>query len=160
MRQVLVASMYVVRSAQVLLVRHRVLDRWLAPGGHLLEGEAPHECAVREVAEETGVSADVVSQAPCGTRYERAGVLMLPKPIAVQLEDISADLRHVDFVYAGTATDTRITRQETEVADAVWADHDRMIALDVPANVTDIACLALQVVSAAQDLGRPSTAST
>lgn len=40
---------------QVLLIHHRVLNRWLQPGGHY-EGSTPlHVSAAREVEEETGV---------------------------------------------------------------------------------------------------------
>lgn len=42
-------------EGKLLLVRHRKLNLWLAPGGHLDPGELPHLGAEREVFEETGV---------------------------------------------------------------------------------------------------------
>ena len=30
-------------------------DKWIGVGGHMEEGEAPEECLVREVLEETGL---------------------------------------------------------------------------------------------------------
>ncbi len=40
-----------------LLIHHRRLDRWLAPGGHVEpEDESPRAAAAREVLEETAVS--------------------------------------------------------------------------------------------------------
>ena len=36
-------------------------DKWLGVGGHFEEGESPEECAIREVAEETGYILDDVS---------------------------------------------------------------------------------------------------
>jgi ADP-ribose pyrophosphatase YjhB (NUDIX family) len=41
-------------GSQLLLVRHQRLG-WVNPGGHLDLGELPHEGAVRELAEETGL---------------------------------------------------------------------------------------------------------
>lgn len=41
----------------VLLVHHRLTGRWQFPGGHVEPGEYPHETALREVQEETGVEA-------------------------------------------------------------------------------------------------------
>jgi 8-oxo-dGTP pyrophosphatase MutT (NUDIX family) len=40
----------------VVIVLHRRLNRWLQPGGHVDPGEMPHEAALREVAEETGLT--------------------------------------------------------------------------------------------------------
>lgn len=52
------ASGIVVSDRGVLLHRHRLLGLWLQPGGHLDPGELPAEAARREVAEETGLTAD------------------------------------------------------------------------------------------------------
>jgi 8-oxo-dGTP pyrophosphatase MutT (NUDIX family) len=41
--------------SKVLLVKHKKLGIWLNPGGHIDEGELPHEAAQREFFEETGV---------------------------------------------------------------------------------------------------------
>ncbi len=47
----------VVRDQQVLLISTRSGRRWQIPKGHLEPGETPQEAAVREIQEETGVSA-------------------------------------------------------------------------------------------------------
>lgn len=51
---------YTVRDGQVLMMRRRKwpnLGQWTAPGGKVELDESPAECAVRELAEETGLRA-------------------------------------------------------------------------------------------------------
>ena len=54
-------SAVVLRDAQgrVLMVRKRGTSMWMNPGGKPEPGESAAECAVREVAEELGLSLDV-----------------------------------------------------------------------------------------------------
>ncbi len=51
----------VIHQKKVLLVKHKKLGIWLAPGGHLEENELPHQAAIREVSEETGIMAAITS---------------------------------------------------------------------------------------------------
>ncbi len=44
-----------IHEGKVLLVKHKKLRIWLNPGGHIDEGELPHEAAEREFFEETGI---------------------------------------------------------------------------------------------------------
>jgi 8-oxo-dGTP pyrophosphatase MutT (NUDIX family) len=53
----------VVRGDEVLLIAPRA-GRWQLPKGHVERGEAPPEAAVREVREETGVLARVLTPLP------------------------------------------------------------------------------------------------
>lgn len=45
---------------KVLLIKHKKLGIWLNPGGHIDEGELPHQAAEREFFEETGVKVRAV----------------------------------------------------------------------------------------------------
>ena len=54
----LTASAFVIDAdrANLLLVHHAKLDRWLQPGGHFEPGETdPEKAALREATEETGI---------------------------------------------------------------------------------------------------------
>lgn len=69
----------VIKDEQILLIKHRKLGIWLAPGGHLEAGELPHQAALREVAEETGIQAEIDSaiQVPPGSDSEYQPVPLL-----------------------------------------------------------------------------------
>jgi len=51
----MVAGGVLIHQDKILLVHHKKLGIWLAPGGHLEAGELPHEAAEREVFEETNI---------------------------------------------------------------------------------------------------------
>ena len=50
------ASVCVLRDGKLLTVRKRATSRFMLPGGKLERDETPLECAVREAAEEIGLS--------------------------------------------------------------------------------------------------------
>jgi len=56
-------SMCVVKDSKVLLAKRgnpNGYGLWSFPGGHVEHGEALHDAALRELAEETGVNAEIV----------------------------------------------------------------------------------------------------
>lgn len=59
----LTTSACLIRENKVLLVKHKKLDKWLAPGGHIDNNELPHLAAEREFLEETGLKVKVFSAA-------------------------------------------------------------------------------------------------
>ena len=58
----------VVRDGRILLVHRPKYDDWSLPKGKCTRGETDEECALREVAEETGLSCEIVGEAG-ETRY-------------------------------------------------------------------------------------------
>lgn len=49
-----------IHDGKALLVKHKKLGIWLNPGGHIDDGELPHEAAEREFFEETGVKVKAI----------------------------------------------------------------------------------------------------
>lgn len=63
---------------KVLMVKHKKLGIWLAPGGHVEENELPHLAAEREFEEESGVKVQVISAVPLEIQAQNAEFLPLP----------------------------------------------------------------------------------
>ncbi|AKM81133.1 MAG: hypothetical protein UT13_C0001G0172 [Candidatus Pacebacteria bacterium GW2011_GWF2_38_9] len=55
------ASVFLIHNDKVLLIKHKKLNMWLGPGGHIDENELPHLAAEREFFEETGLRVKVYS---------------------------------------------------------------------------------------------------
>jgi 8-oxo-dGTP diphosphatase len=58
----------VVRDGRILLVHRPKYDDWSLPKGKCKDGETDEDCALREVAEETGLGCEIVGTAG-ETRY-------------------------------------------------------------------------------------------
>ncbi len=122
------ATGYIVNPARTrtLLVHHRKLGIWLPPGGHLNPDELPHEAALREVLEETGVHARLVPTDEPVLTTTGPGVTELPRPWLLLEQRIPATARepghrHIDLCYLLEADDLAPPRaQDAEVTAARW----------------------------------------
>lgn len=83
-----VAGGFLIHHHKVLLVKHKKLRIWLAPGGHLEADELPHEAAEREVFEETGIKVEAVSTSQL---IESDQNQYLPTPALMSLHWISRE---------------------------------------------------------------------
>lgn len=64
MQRHLVTSIFVFNpeNQKFLMIKHKKVGKWLQPGGHLEKGEKPHEAALREAFEETGINVKIISK--------------------------------------------------------------------------------------------------
>lgn len=86
----LTAAGILIHEGKVLLVKHKKLGVWLAPGGHIEANELPHQAAEREFWEETGVR--VVARPDQHARALAADQSeYVPSPILSNLHWISQD---------------------------------------------------------------------
>lgn len=120
------ASVHVVDDGETLLHDHKRLSLWLPPGGHVDRDELPHEAALREAREETGLDLELVADP------ENIGsptVRQLPRPRHFQLADINVhdgDVghQHVDMVYYARPAHRDLDPAEGEVPVERWEWFD------------------------------------
>ena len=109
-------AVFVVREGKVLLHRHRKLEMWLPPGGHIEKDELPDEAAVREVWEETGVAVELVGE----RREDVSDPVQLYRPAGVQLENIGPGHQHIDLIYFARPTGPTEIRADFDEDKVGW----------------------------------------
>lgn len=85
-KRCLTAAGWLLKNSRVLLVKHKMLGVWLAPGGHVEPDELPHQAATREFFEETGVKVHAISARPV---VEMTDTQNLPLPFVYNLHWIN-----------------------------------------------------------------------
>lgn len=114
----LTATVYIVKDNQVLLHIHKKYNTWFPVGGHLETNELPHEAAIREAKEESGLSIDLIDM-NC-ENYSVGRVKRVPLPYALYYEGIGHEEEFLDFIYIGTVTDGELKSKEGESSTLKW----------------------------------------
>jgi 8-oxo-dGTP pyrophosphatase MutT (NUDIX family) len=102
MRRHFTVSGFVVEGDSTLLHWHTKLQIWLPPGGHIEPDEDPVQAVVREVLEETGITAEVV---PHTSEHAFSNLPQLASPLSIIVADVGASAgepahQHIDMCYA------------------------------------------------------------
>ena len=113
------------RGGHVLTIRHRALERWLLPGGHLDANDISLEdAALRELMEECGVTPrGLIALGPApGVPFD-IDVHCIP---ACEARD-EAEHFHYDFRFAfGLDMESAVRLQLDEVEDFAWVTFDEL----------------------------------
>lgn len=150
---------FLVDGDRTLLHWHKKLRIWLPPGGHIDPDEDPVQAVVREVLEETGITADVVPHLP---PLPFANVAQIPTPLVI----ISADVddgphQHIDMSYALRPVDGVPPRPPDTDHGFIWVTRDQLqrndslpvascgVDIPVPEDVRILALQAIALVGAA-----------
>ena len=122
-------------DGRVLLVHHNKLGRWLYPGGHVDPNEDPVQAVLREVAEETGIRAEVVSDPIV---VYPAVMVHAPPYTILEMEVHDSKVgrhRHIDLVYVLHAPSGDVIAQVEEVGGAQWVPIADVAQLDTPTEL-------------------------
>ena len=85
---------------EILMIHHNKLQVWLPPGGHIDENELPDDAVLREIREETGIIAEIISNKhEFDLNDEHCKELAMP--FVILLEDIDRDgtHNHIDMIF-------------------------------------------------------------
>lgn len=143
-----VATGYIVRDGKTLLLFHKKLQMWLPPGGHIDPGELPEQACLREILEETGLEAEILS--PKREPDPKDGrVWYMHVPNHVQLEDIpNGHPQHIDFIYFCRVRDGAATLAPKEHDDMRWHSIKDLEGRHISEEVRITAAQAIHYVNA------------
>jgi 8-oxo-dGTP pyrophosphatase MutT (NUDIX family) len=119
-------------APHVALIATRSRTRWGLPKGAVSQGETPEQAALREVLEETGITAEIVKPLDTIEYFFRAGDTLIRK--------------RVDF-YLMRYVSGELTPQLSEVDDAEWVELSEAIQRASFESERKLLELALQDVS-------------
>lgn len=123
------ASVALVRDGKVLLIK-RAYDPykglWTLPGGRLEPGESIEQCAIREIAEEIGVT------------------IRNPRP--VMLQALGRDLAFRLQVFVTSDFTGKVTPSD-EVADYKWVEPTALISFRTTSRLDDVLARAFAVLA-------------
>jgi ADP-ribose pyrophosphatase YjhB (NUDIX family) len=93
-------------DGRILVVRPTYTHEWMLPGGRVERGETPHEAAIRETREETGLE------------------VVLDRLVLVD----ARNARDTSFVFAGHVIGGKLEPQLGEIAEVGWVGRDEIAA--------------------------------
>ncbi|MEP7166927.1 MAG: NUDIX domain-containing protein [Candidatus Woesebacteria bacterium] len=134
------ATAWTLYQGKTLLIKHKKLGIWLAPGGHVENNELPHLAAAREFEEESGVKVQVVSAFP----VEMSGKVSeyLPLPFYCNLHEVNKPRgnsfceQHYSWGYFVKVLDTSGFNENDEGVEGVgWFTQQEMKALETTDDI-------------------------
>jgi len=111
-------------TKKILLVKHRKYNKWVQPGGHIMENESPEEAAVREAYEETNIKVRLI-----GDRFPRESDFI--RPLGIQKNN-GINVQHIDIIYpAVPVNDIKYNYDPNESTNIGWFSREELDNIDV-----------------------------
>lgn len=143
------ATTVIVYRGRALLHRHKKLNMWLPVGGHIDCDELPHEAALREVKEETGLTVTLHNPDPS---VDFGDVCQLIRPMHILLENVFEHTdryhQHIDLIYYATSDTDDIKPNDGETDTMKWFTAEEIMSFDAaPRGVKMLALEAIDVLT-------------
>ena len=136
------ATVYVVNNDKILLHQHKKYKTWFPLGGHVEVDEFPHEAAIREVKEESGLDVKLV-ETEIAPSIELARVKRIPSPFYLLHEGIGGDENFFVFIYIAETTETIPCPENGESKEFKWFFYEELKENDIKPHVKNIAIAVL-----------------
>lgn len=145
LNKTLTASVYVIHENKVLLHKHKKYNTLFPLGGKMNPNEVPHETALREVFEESGLKVELYNE---DSKFELGRVIQLNRPMHVLLENVGYEVENIDFIFFATASDNNINPQDGESKELYWFSKEEIINNDsIKPHVKSMALDALRIIN-------------
>lgn len=149
----LTSTVYIINDGKVLLHMHKKYKTWFPVGGHLEEDELPHEAAIREAKEESGLDIRLYSEPQ--PPFSIGLVTRVPSPLCVYHE---GDKRNggedfLDFIYAAASDSMDIHPEEEESGVFRWFSQEELLseAESIKIHIRNTALFCLYTVNKSSD---------
>ncbi len=138
------ATVYIVNNGRVLLHKHKKYSTWFPVGGHLEPDELPHEAAIREAKEETGLDITLIETeiAPC---FNIGRVERVPSPFCLYHED-DVDEQFLDFIYIGKTNQAEFSPIINESKELRWFSKDELLNEDIKIHIRNTALTVINYI--------------
>ncbi len=111
------SSVYVVYNNEVLLHLHKKYNTLFPLGGKMSGNEVPHETAIREVYEESGLEVQLYNR---DSELDLGRVIQLHSPMHTLLENVGHEIENRDFIYFARALSNEVKPQKGESKELYW----------------------------------------
>lgn len=138
------ATVYIVNDGKVLLHKHKKYNTWFPVGGHLESDELPHEAAIREAKEETGLDIILVETENV-PRFDIGRVDRLPAPFRLYHEG-NIEEQFLDFIYIGKTTQTEFSPMISESKELRWFSIEELESENIKIHVKNTAVTIIDYV--------------
>lgn len=139
------SSVYVVYDNKVLLHRHKKYNTLFPLGGKMSEEEVPHETAIREVYEESGLEVKLYNR---DSKLDLGRVIQLNSPMHTLLENVGHEVENIDFIYFARAFSNDVRPQKGESKELYWFTKEEIESNDtIKPHVKVMALDALRILS-------------
>ncbi|MCH9610549.1 MAG: hypothetical protein S4CHLAM81_03910 [Chlamydiales bacterium] len=136
------ASTYIFDNDKVLLIHHKKIRKWFGPGGHVDENEMPHEAAIRECLEETGLEVELIHDERVWITPRFNGC-SIPRPAFMLLEKIPAwkdqpEHYHIDHIFVARVVNGKLNPNYDETLDMGWFTLEETKELEMFDETRDV----------------------
>jgi len=115
------STVYIVKDEKVLLTWNKKVSSFIPVGGHVEEGELPHECAIREAKEESGFDIEIIS----AREMQHSN---LPQNFDMQVDVIKPDHHHINISYIGKIASGEMLKESDEQTELRWFSKEEIIS--------------------------------